>query len=243
MTDESRLDSELSRVHLQWFADGDEGGGEDTEIVSDDGEKDVETRLKELENALAQTKKESAGKDSKISKLLKAVEQQDQEKQKREQKTKRSVDYSRMDPDQLISEIEKVREEAWEKAEKIIEEERSKGQENQFKFNIVNAIPKIENLDPNFAAEILKLMLVDKNADEDDVQNAIQSFANTINNVISKNRIIFDNRSRTSHLPQSGDSEAIKVPSKSQWYKWNEIQQRKWLSTATDEEMNKVNNY
>ena len=209
----------------------------DTVEVEVDEEKDIEDEVKELQENLNKLKKESAGKDAKISKLLKEMERQAEESKR---KPKKEKDYTSMEPDDLRREIERVRDEVWEEAEKEIAKERSKTADQNFKLNILNTVTKIDNLEPSLAAELVKLMTVDKNADEDELQGVMQSFTNKYNNVMNKHKVILDNRNRTNYRPSSGEVDITKVPSERTWSKWTPQQRQEWARSATPEQLDKI---
>ena len=231
-TGDSRLGLDLSRVHLQWFADGDEG--EATEETTDE-EKNVEDDVAELKKQFNQLKKESSGKDRKVSELLEENKKLKDKSSKTKERERRKLELDDMTAEELKREIEHREEEIKAEYERELNEIKEQNKQNEFVQRIYKAAPQIENLLPH----IIKLLTVPKDADEDTIKDYMQSAMDEINELVSKNRFVLDNKHKVSSRPQSGEVDATKIPTKKEWERMDEYTRRQWAKYATDEQMKK----
>jgi len=233
-TEDSRLEPDYSHVHLQWFADENEDGGDGENEETSDGEKDVDEEIAELKKSLKALQKESSGKDRKISEYQKQLEQLKDRKGKETERKR--IDLSDMSAEQIRREFERQREELENQFQKELEEERTKNKDNQYSQLVYQIASEIDGLDPI----VIKAMLGPREPDEDKIRDRMTAFQKQLNTLVEKNRVVFGNIDKTTHKPQSGDIATSRAPTEREWEKMSETQRRNWAKGATKEQRDKV---
>jgi len=228
---------DFSSVHLQWFADGEEGEGNEAE--PQEGEANEGDRLAELEKTLNNLQKDLKGKDRAINRLMEEKKSLEEKSSKVKEREKRRIDLDSLTKEELAREIERREDEIKSEYERELNEIREKNKQNEYVQTVYRVAPEIDNLPPF----VIKLLVAGRDPDEDKIRDAMLNAKKDIDTLISKNRLVLDNKSRTAHQPQSGGSYTSKVPTRSEWAKMNETQQRDWTRYATDDELQKVNEY
>ena len=237
-TEDSRLDPDYQNIHLQWFADEDDESEED--VVKDD-ESNADDKVKELEKELKLSKKESAGKDAKISKLLDTKKKtEDELSRKRDTKIKQE-DFSTMSDETLKHKFEQMQDDADRRVEEVEDRNRSEIEGIQYKSNILNAVSEVDNLDPVIASALIKAMTIDKSVDDqDEIKDKIQSFIDVVNSQTKKKRYIFDSNEKVRSRPGAGEIDTTKTPSERGWYRMNSREQKEFSENASDEQLKKL---
>lgn len=233
LTDDSRLDPDFSRVHLQWFADTDESGAEE-EIQ--DGETNVENEVAELKKAFNQLKKESSGKDRKVSELLEENKKLKEKKGKQAERERRKLELDDMSQEELKREIERREDEIKSEYEKELNEIREQNKQNEFVQSIYRIAPEIENLPPH----VIKLLTLPKDIDNERLKEAMESARDEVNALVSKNRFVLDNKSKIGPQLKSGKFDGEKIPSAREWAKLSDLDKKNWTKYATNEQLKKL---
>ena len=230
--DVNRLELDLRHVHLQWFADEGEGEGEEE---TQDGDTDVEDEVAELKKTFNQLKKESAGKDRKVSELLEENKRLKDTTGKKKERERRKIEYDDMSAEELKREIERREEQIKSEYEQEMTEMREKYKQNESIQAVFRIAPEIKDLPPF----VIKLLTLPKDADEDKLKEAMESARDDVYELVNKNRFVLDNKQKTSFRPQSGEVSSNKIPSKKEWEKMNEPDRRQWSKYASDDQLKK----
>jgi hypothetical protein len=238
ITDDSRHEPDFSRVHLQWFAGEAEDGGEDAK-KADDGEKDVGDEVAELQKQLAALKKETAGKDRKVSELLEETKRLKETKSKEKERERRKFELEDMTKEELAREIERREAEIKSEYEQELNKIREENKQNAYVQSVYRVAPEIENLPPF----MIKLLLLSRDAEDDKIKDALVNAKNDMDVLINKNRLVLGNREKVAHQPRAGEYSNTKIPTKREWEKMDEYEQRRWATYASDEDLKKINEY
>ena len=232
----SELEPAFDHVHLQWFGDEGEAGGESE--GDEGGETNVDDRIADLEKSLKNLQKDLSGKDRKITELLDKNKTLETRKSKQVEREKKRNELDDMSAEELKREIARRDEDLRAEYERELNEIKEQNRQSAYIQTVYRVAPEVDGLPPF----VLKVMAESRYADEEEKVRELMEYATReISALINKNRLVLDNKSKTSFRPTMGNTEvSARIPTKKEWERMSELDQRAWAKRATTEQLGKV---
>jgi len=231
-------DPGFGHVHLQWFAEDTEEGGEVAEHEEENQEEeiDIEDKVTNLEKNLTNLRKDLKGKDRAIDRLVKEKQALETKKTKEKERERRRSELEDMSAEELKREIDRREEEIKSEYELEMRNLQEKYKQNEYVQAVYRTAPEIENL-PQF---VIKLLTFPKDADEDKLKEVMETVRDEVNALVAKNRFVLGQRDKVGPTPQTGGVSTSRIPTLREWERMGEEGQREWAKNATDDQLKKV---
>lgn len=210
---------DFDRVHLQWFGDVDAVDDADGDAGGDDNQDaDLDARIRKavltVTKDLETTRRESAGKDKKITELRSEIEKLRQATLSKEQLA-----------DLKVREAEE-RMLAAEKLEQQADERIRRAEQKNLRFEVLSNIK-------GFPMEVAE-MVHGESAEE------IEIAAKKLMKLIVSERDKRENARKASDTPRSGDGRQPRMD-KEKWDSMTQAERRDWAASASDEDIDMIN--
>lgn len=234
----SQLEPDLKRMHLQWFAEDAATGGESESDESDETN-GSDDEVAELKKTLKNLQKDLSGKDRKITELLEKNKTIEGRKTKQAERERKRLELEDMSAEELKRAFERQEEDLRAEYERELNQYKEENRKNSYVQTVYRVAPEIDGLPPF----ILKVMAEARNADDEDKVRELMEFATKeVSTLINKNRLVMDNRAKTSFRPNTGGADGAtgRIPTKKEWERMNEGERREWTKHATMEQLEKA---